>query len=265
MNTILNTFLTILANVIYCLIIVRLKKKNYSEIDQFFALTLLFMFVIPCITGGVACGKTQVSNKLSDIGYKIVDMDVISREIVTVGKPAYREIVKYFGDHILNENLEIDRKKLRKIVFSDSNKRKKLNKITHIHIIIQTIIQVIYYRIYLFIVKFKNVKTIIVSPLLFENGLLTKLTSPIYVVATTRQLQTKNLIERDKCTEDLANSIIDSQMDLKMKCKLADKVIWNTGTLEELYTNVNKTFITCSMISVIYLNLKNLLSLNVNK
>ncbi|KAH8740126.1 dephospho-CoA kinase family protein [Cryptosporidium ryanae] len=284
MSTATNLFESTIVNILYCLVIVRFKKRNYSEIDQFFLVIPLFVIVniavyhnylilvinlalylclqrviVPCVTGGVACGKTQVTNKLADKGYEIIDMDIISREIVSVGKPAYREIVKYFGEDILDKNLEINRKKLRTVIFNDSNKRKKLNEITHFHIIVQTIIKVIYYRIYLSAVKFTSIKTIIVSPLLFENALLTKVTSPIYVVATTTQLQVKNLIERDKCTEDLAIKMISSQMDLKVKCQLADKVIWNTGTLEELYENTNKAFKTRNLVSGICLKFRDYL------
>jgi len=84
------------------------------------------------ITGGIATGKSTVSNIVKKLGYKVIDADIIAREVVQKGKPAYEEIVKCFGDTIIDEFGNIKRKKLGNIIFEDEKKREKLNSITHI-------------------------------------------------------------------------------------------------------------------------------------
>src|SRR5699024_5078503 len=87
------------------------------------------------ITGGIATGKSTVTNFLIDKGYKVIDADKIAREVVEKGEIAYDEIVNYFGNNILKKDGSIDRKKLGEIIFNDQNKRTKLNSIVHPQVI----------------------------------------------------------------------------------------------------------------------------------
>src|SRR5574340_30376 len=91
--------------------------------------------VIVGLTGGVASGKSLVAGELKKLGAHIIDADVISREITEPGSPAYREIVSTFGEGILKADKTIDRKALGSIVFSDREKLKLLNRMTHPRII----------------------------------------------------------------------------------------------------------------------------------
>lgn len=88
------------------------------------------MFVIG-ITGGIAAGKSLVSNILGELGAQIIDADKIGHEVIAPGEPAHEDIIEYFGKEILNRDGSINRNKLGKIVFNDLGKLKKLNKITH--------------------------------------------------------------------------------------------------------------------------------------
>ena len=92
------------------------------------------------LTGGISSGKSTVSNLFKKYGFPIVDADVIAREVVEPEKEAWRKIIDFFGRDILDANQTIDRKKLGNIVFSNKEKRKRLNEITH-PIIIKEIMQ----------------------------------------------------------------------------------------------------------------------------
>ena len=86
------------------------------------------------ITGGSGCGKSYLSSLLREKGIPVIDCDLVSREVMGKGTPCEKEVLEYFGDEIL-ENGEIARRKLGKIVFSDPEKLKKLNEITHKYIL----------------------------------------------------------------------------------------------------------------------------------
>ena len=83
------------------------------------------------VTGGIATGKSTVVNMLRELGAPIIDFDVLAREVVEPEKPAWKDIVAYFGEQVLQEDRQLDRKKLSDIVFRDFEKRKKLESFTH--------------------------------------------------------------------------------------------------------------------------------------
>lgn len=83
------------------------------------------------LTGGIATGKSTVSNNLKSKGIPVVDADVLARQVVMPGTPGLRQIVKYFGADILFPDGTLDRKKLGSIIFNDETKRRKLNSIVH--------------------------------------------------------------------------------------------------------------------------------------
>lgn len=84
------------------------------------------------LTGGIATGKSSVSNAFREAGAVIVDADVIAREVVLPGRGAHAEIVRHFGEEVLNEDRSLNRAKLGAIIFSDPAQRKRLNAATHV-------------------------------------------------------------------------------------------------------------------------------------
>lgn len=187
------------------------------------------------LTGGIASGKSTVSALLKEKGAAIIDADKIAREIMTKCKPAWHEVVDYFGDEILNEDKnDIDRKKLADIVFSDKAKLEVLNSITHPKIIEEIKRQVEEYK--------KAGKKIIVidAALLIEAG-LNKIVDEVWVVAVNEEVQLQRLMTREKgITKDEAVKRIKSQMPLTEKLKFADRVIDNNSTIEETKNQVDK-------------------------
>ncbi|OEG00097.1 dephospho-CoA kinase [Vulcanibacillus modesticaldus] len=177
------------------------------------------------LTGGIASGKSTVTKLFMNEGIPVVDADLIAREVVEVGREAWKKIVDYFGEEILLPDKSINRKKLGNIIFQDENKRKKLNEITH-PIIISEILS----RAKKLQVTYKRV--IVDIPLLFESR-RESLFDLIIVVYVDKESQIKRLMERDHIDRNEALSKINSQIPLDDKIKWADIVIYNDKTIEE--------------------------------
>jgi len=176
------------------------------------------------ITGGIASGKSLISNMLRKRGYIVIDADEIAKQIVMKGNTAYNKIVEEFGQDILDDNFEINRKLLGKKIFGDKYLRSKLNNITH------PIIEKVMMDKVMEIEKSKGVVFIDI-PLLFEVG-HDKLVDKIIVVTVSDEIQLQRLMDRDKIDISFAKQKVSSQMSLEDKRKLADYVIGNSGSVE---------------------------------
>lgn len=197
------------------------------------------MKMIIGLTGGIASGKSTVSNYLKTKGFSIYDADKIAKKLLDE-KENINEITKIFGKKILNENLKIDRAKLKEIVFKNSNLLKKLNKILHPKVFsFYEEIRKNFITNQLNTQKLSNEVIFFDVPLLFEAG-FDILCDKIWLVITDRNIQIKRIIERDKISEELAEKIISSQMSDEEKRKKANFVIENNGTLEELKEKIDK-------------------------
>ncbi len=161
----------------------------------------------------------------------MIDADALGREVVEPRQAAWNEIVQIFGDNVLQADNTIDRKKLRKIVFDNPEARKQLEAITH-----PKIRQLAQQRI-------KNCAAtgaslvVYEAPLLFETKIHLWL-RPVILVACDTTTQKRRLLERDNLTEAEIEQHLGAQMSLEEKRKLADYVIENTGTLQELEEKV---------------------------
>lgn len=189
------------------------------------------------LTGSISTGKSTVSNLLRNKGYKIVDMDKVAREIFKIGKPAYEEILEIYGREILDGNLEIDRKKLRAIVFSSEARLKELNKITHPYIMEES------KELMEEILKTEDLVFLDI-PLLIETREELRKHGidfhKIILVYVDEETQLNRLILRDKISREEALKIINSQMSIEKKREFADYIIDNTGSLESLLESVDK-------------------------
>ncbi len=188
------------------------------------------------LTGGIASGKTVVSNMFVKLGAHLIDADVIARDIVKPYKPAWKEMVTAFGELIIGEKKEINRKKLGKIVFNNPEKRKQLEAITHPRIIDEENRQVTELR-----KKYTSGIILLDAALLIEAGYHNRV-DKLIVVYADRETQTKRLIERDHLNYTEAQKRLGSQMPLDEKVKLADYVIDNTKSLNEVKIQVSKIY-----------------------
>lgn len=184
------------------------------------------------ITGSIGTGKSTVSNYLISKGYSVVDADKISKGAYNVGSNGYKAILEVFGEEILNSNGEVDRKKIKKIVFDNSNMLQRLNMAIHPIIIneIEKEIEIL--------LESQNV-VFLDAPLLIETELHKKV-DKIIVVACDKNEQINRIIKRDKITADMAISIINSQMSIDEKLKFADYIVYNNSTIENLYSQVDE-------------------------
>ncbi|MDG0766487.1 dephospho-CoA kinase [Bacillus halotolerans] len=184
------------------------------------------MTLVIGLTGGIASGKSTVANMLIDKGITVIDADIIAKQAVEIGMPAYRQIIDEFGEDILLENGDIDRRKLGALVFTNEQKRLALNSIVHPAVREEMLKRRDE--------SIANQGTFVVLdiPLLFESK-LESLVDKIIVVSVTKELQLERLTKRNQLTVEEALSRIRSQMPLEEKVSRADNVIDNSGTLEE--------------------------------
>ena len=182
------------------------------------------MALVIGLTGGIASGKSTVAQMFKEFNIPVVDADVIAREVVEQGKPAYNKIVEAFGTEVLQQDGELDRPKLGSIVFYNEETRLQLNKIVHPAVREEMNTQKEMY------IK-KGVQAIVLDiPLLFESK-LTSLVDRVLVVAVTPNTQLNRLMKRNNFSEKEATARIQSQMPLEEKVKNADEVINNDGTI----------------------------------
>lgn len=189
------------------------------------------------LTGGMASGKSIVSKTLKELGLSIIDADLIAREMVRPNEAGYREIVDHFGGEILNPDQTINRRRLAKIIFSDSRERERLNSLLH-----PRIVEEIKKRIEDF--KERGERMVIVdAALLIEAGQLS-LVDKLIVVAVSPKIQIKRLAQREHLTAEEASERIATQMPLSEKVKLADHVIDNSGSVKKTIKRTKEVYLT---------------------
>ena len=173
------------------------------------------------LTGGIASGKTVVADMFAELGATIIDTDIIARAVVEPGEPALAKIQQLFGDEVINTNGELDRARLRKIVFSDDVKRSQLEQLLHPLIQEETIRQA---------ELASGTYQIIVVPLLLQSP-LRKLVDRILVVDCEEARQIERLIARDIETEAQAHRILAAQTSREKRLACADDVVSNDHDL----------------------------------
>ncbi len=179
------------------------------------------------ITGGIATGKSLVTDYIKNKGYFVIDSDSLAHEALTKGKDTYKKIVSIFD--CLDENKEIDRKKLGKIVFSDHKAKKILEDIVHPYV---------FSRIEEEKKKNSSNLTFIDMPLLFEVGYENRVDLVISVV-TNDVTQEIRLSKRDNISLEYAKVKISNQMPLKEKIEKSDYVIDNSNSINETYRAID--------------------------
>lgn len=175
------------------------------------------------ITGGIASGKSTVSQYFSERNIPIIDADIVAREVVEIGTPGLSAIVASFGQEVLLEDGSLNRKKLGDIIFKDSDKRTLLNALLK-EFIDQRIHELIcYYR------KETTPLVILDIPLLFEAG-YEEMVDEVMLVFVSKEQQLDRLMARNDLTVEEAKARINSQMPLQDKTLLSDTIIDNNGT-----------------------------------
>ena len=193
-------------------------------------------FLLVGLTGSIATGKSTVSRMFAHLGARVIDADLLSREVVTPGQAAYARIVEEFGPQVVQEDGSLDRKALGAIVFADPTRRKRLEEITHpaIGARQQRMLSVLDEEAFEGVVLWD-------AALLFESGGVAKM-DRVVVVFADPETEVRRLMERDGLREADARARIASQMPIAEKAKLADYVIDNSGTREETERQVRTVY-----------------------
>jgi len=196
------------------------------------------------LTGGVASGKTAVSQILKEEGAYVIDADQVSRELVQPHTSTWNELIRVFGEDIVQKGGSIDRKKLAARVFSDTQQRKLLNQILH-----PRIREEMERRTREIGQKDPEAIVVIDAALLVELGDHREMDKVIVVTSTEKQ-QIERLKDRDGVDQEDARKILSSQMPSEEKLKVADFVIRNEGSLEEMRRRAKEIFQELKRIAV---------------
>ena len=194
------------------------------------------MFVI-ALTGGIGSGKTTVSEIFKSKNIPVIDTDIIARQIVEKDKPAYTEIIKLFGEKIVDKDKNIDRQSLRELIFSSKQKRIHLESILHPLIWNEVVSQ-------LELIKSSSPMSpycIVVVPLLLENTAKTKtiIFDRILVIDVKEETQIERTKKRDNSDDLIIKNIIKNQVSRQARNDAADDIILNTGDLNSLNKKVD--------------------------
>jgi len=180
------------------------------------------------LTGGIGSGKTAVSDTFKSLGIDIVDADVSSRRVVEKGQPALDDIQAHFGDGILDSENNLDRTKLREIIFKNPQERVWLEKLLHPKIAEHIKDQ---------LESSNSPYCVLVSPLLLETE-QKSYCSFVLVVDVPEESQVARTAKRDGVSEEQVKNIISAQIDREKRLEQADEIIINDGSMEELKEKV---------------------------
>jgi dephospho-CoA kinase len=193
-------------------------------------------FLLVGLTGGIATGKSTVSTLLRQLGCEIIDADLLAREVVEPGQPAWTTIVAEFGQGVVTAGGTLDRKKLGAIVFAHPERRRRLEAITHpaIRERFQARLDELAERGFTGLVVFD-------AAVMIESGNYKNM-DRLVVVVTDEPTQMARLRGRDGTEDAEGRRKIASQMPLAEKAKLADYVIDNSGDRAATAEQVRRVF-----------------------
>lgn len=185
------------------------------------------------LTGGIGTGKSTVARMLAAKGAEIVDADAIAREVVAPGSEGLAEVVRVFGEGVLQAGGALDRAKLGEIVFADPARRKALEAVTH-----PRIFAAIGARVQAAAAAGKAVVMLDV-PLLYETGATRAAVEQVVVVYAPQAVQAARVAARDGLDAAQVQARIAAQMDIEEKRRRADFVVDNSGDLEATQAQVD--------------------------
>ncbi|SHJ31083.1 dephospho-CoA kinase [Malonomonas rubra DSM 5091] len=186
------------------------------------------------ITGNIASGKSTVAKMFAERGALLIDADQLAREIVEPGQPALQQLVERFGTDILRADKSLDRDKLAQIIFADEQARLDLNQITHPAIGKLAVERLQQGK------RLADVPLVVYeAPLLFEAKAENRV-DKVLVVKVDLQVQLQRLMQRDGIDEAAAQQRVSAQMPQDEKLARADYVVDNSGSLEELFIQVEQ-------------------------
>lgn len=184
------------------------------------------------LSGGIGSGKSTVAKILSELGAVVIDADAIAKEVLEPGQVGYENVIHNFGDSVLDPTGNIDRKKLAELVFQDETKLAKLESIVH-PAVLSRVTQIRESLPDAAIVVYD-------TPLLIEKGLQDQFDTVLIVLADLESRR-ERLLSRGLLLKDIDARIANQATDEQRKA-VADVLIVNDGTMQELRENVTKVW-----------------------
>lgn len=178
------------------------------------------------LTGGIATGKSTVSQCLQTLGLFVVDADEIAREVVAPHTSGLADVVDAFGAEMLTAAGELDRARMGRLIFTDPVKRAQLNEIVHPRVRAE-----MHTRTALYMADDPQRIAVWDVPLLFES-VTHKMVDVTVLVYATEKMQLERLRHRNQLSVDMARQRIRSQMPIESKRALADVVVHNMSTID---------------------------------
>ncbi|QIT56266.1 dephospho-CoA kinase [Aquisalimonas sp. 2447] len=176
------------------------------------------------LTGGIASGKTTVSDLFAELGVPVVDADIAARRVVEPGQPALDELAAAFGQDVLTESGTLDRKRLRERAFADADLRQRLEAILHPRI---------HEHMEAELAACDGSYAIMAVPLLVEGELLHRV-HRVLVVDVPEEVQIQRLMQRDGSSREQAQAMLGAQSRRDMRLQHADDIVDNTGSVDDL-------------------------------
>lgn len=189
------------------------------------------------VTGGIGSGKSTISRILKDLGAAVIDADAVARSVTQAGGEAIKELADCFGNEIIDANGELDRAKLASAAFADDVKLRALNSITHKYIsekINETVLS---------LKKLGKFDIVVIdAPIPLEKGFL-DLADEVWVVVADKNARIERVMERSGFSLDDVSARMAAQIGDEEYTRLADEVLHNNGSIEELEQAVVKLFL----------------------
>src|ERR1700722_9425773 len=183
------------------------------------------------LTGGIASGKSTVTQRFAELGVPVIDADVASRTVVEPGTPGLAQVVARFGAGVLHADGQLDRRALRDLIFKEASLRRALDAILH---------PLIRAEMEREAAQAKAPYVVMAIPLLVEGGNAGKRVDRVLVVDADETLQMRRLQARDGSSPEQARAILSSQASRAARLDQADDVLLNSGTVAELRQAVDR-------------------------
>jgi len=187
------------------------------------------MSKVVAVTGGIGSGKTEVCKAFMALGVPVVDLDHIAHDMSAPGSPAMQAVRTQFGDAMFNAEGQLDRAKLRELVFAEPDALDQLNQIMHPAIRLEAIRQ---------IAQYTTAYVVLAIPLLVESRADWQMIDHVLVVDCDEQTQLTRVVQRSQLSEGMAQAMIAAQSSRDERLAIADSVIENDQTLDNLQEKV---------------------------
>jgi dephospho-CoA kinase len=182
------------------------------------------------LAGGIGAGKTAVAERLTSLGWPVIDADDVARKVVQKGEPAWRALRDAFGTAVLNGEGEIDRAFLAEVVFHDESALRRLNNVTHGYIGIEIVRE---------LDATESPVVFVAIPLYRAEHRMNLRLDEVWGILADPSLALERLVSLRGFSEEDAKARLTAQTSNDEREKIVDRVIWNNGSLEDLYAQLD--------------------------